>query len=568
MKTSPISKVRYILTCYFYLSVVLLFVPIFINFDSHHDGLILSTTLELRRALENGGEWPFNQYGQLWAFPFALLSFLVDDQYLLLSMRLLTFLFYLATAYLIHRVSGRFLRGVIVQVPVFLYLLAQPFALGLNSTFLPWPSALCVLLITLVLERLTTEPKSSSTEKTKYIVSGILVLLILGTRFQVGAIMLTSIAVLLICHHRFKETVLFLAGFSFSLTLACAYFASMGWLGDSLLDSIVFSSQYVTGDTSTYPVPRVTILFSLLAILCIFIIDIASRKNSRPYVFSNKAFFAVSAVLVACIFGLSLLSTLSFSTWTTLFIRRMWISVSIAFLVYAVLSIGVTAARKRNLFEPNNFHPNILLLISLCSFTQIAPLFDQMHFWWGFSPLVIFLVYIVQAKLPRVHFAQLHIHSSLVLASTFLLLMNIVGVSKQIDAITEPMESTIGAGIYLNDATDNRISKFLNNNVAPDSKVLSLCPNSNAIFSLKSSKSAIREFVLWSPTLDFTFYKESFLAADFDYLIACPLGGAVDFGQAKINESINQILQEYQLVKVESLLDVNGRTWTIYITSK
>ena len=207
------SKSNKVFTICVSASILLLLAPAFINFDSHHDGLILSTVLELKKAVESGGSWPFNQYGQLWAFPFVLVSFIVADQYLLIAIRLLTFIFYLVTVLVIHVTSIRYLSGHYARVPSLLFLVAQPFALGLNSTFLPWPSALCLLLVSIVLERLTAQSKSQLKKDFSSFIVGALVFIIIGTRLQVGFLMLFSIGFLLFMHKQIRDLVFYFFGF-------------------------------------------------------------------------------------------------------------------------------------------------------------------------------------------------------------------------------------------------------------------------------------------------------------------------------------------------------------------
>lgn len=319
-----------LLKSYSYLSILLLLIPAFINFDSHHDGLILSTALKLRKALDNGGAWPFNQYGQLWAFPYALLSFVVSDQYLLISMRLLTFLYYLATAGLIYKVSARFLSGAKIRIPVLLYLLAQPFALGLNSTFLPWPSALCVLLITLALERLTAVGQSFFLKQASYFFTGVLILGILSTRLQVGVLMILSISALLLVHKKINLLICLLSGFTLSIVIVGFYMQSQGWLRDSLYDSMIFTSQYINSDTSTYPIPRITFLLSFLFLIIIIAFNFTLQKRKIAVLLSRKNLKASKVILFGCILCVSIFGSLFFSNFMTLLIRRTWISFTIA----------------------------------------------------------------------------------------------------------------------------------------------------------------------------------------------------------------------------------------------
>lgn len=216
------------------------------------------------------------------------------------------------------------------------------------------------------------------------------------------------------------------------------------------------------------------------------------------------------------------------------------------------------------MFGDTSYRKNILVLLSICSFTQIVPLFDQMHFWWGFSPLVILIVYVIQERLLKPQTLMIPLRSAFVLLTSLALIMNMFGIFRQIESVKEMMDPAIGSAVYLNDATDNTISIFLNKNINPRSTVLSLCPNSNAIFSLKSSRSAIREFVLWSPTFSFSKYKNSFLNADFDFIVSCPMVNTGDIGQQKINASIFRVVDEFDVKKVDSFADAHGREWFIY----
>lgn len=548
---------------YIFMSVVLLAVPIFINFDSHHDGLILTTTLELRRAIESGGDWPFNQYGQLWALPFTLISFLVSDQYLLISIRLCTLAYYLASALLIQKVSSRYLSGTISRVPSLIYLLAQPFSLGLNSTFLPWPSALCSFLIIVVLERLTRKFPTQRNSDYAHFSAGILVCGIVGTRFQVGLLLVLLIPIMLFLHRKSREAWIFLTSFFASLMIVESLFYSKGWLKDSLYDSIVFSSQYVSDDTSTYPFPKVTFVLSAFFLVVIAIIVTYVAKRGESVVVSIKTISLVFFGLLILIVIASLFSELELITWLTLLIRRLWISTSISILLYTLVLLGLSLKRK-TFFVEQTYLRNLLVLFSCCSFTQIAPLFDQMHFWWGFSPLVILIVvfwneYFLKGEALRSLFKPIF-----VLLGATLLLVNIFGVVNQVHSTTNSMDSSIAVGVLTADSADGQISKFLNANIRRGSSVLNLCPNSNVFFSVKSSYSSIRQFVLWSPTFDFSEYKRNFVRARFDYIVACPLNHPGDPGQIKVNSSIKEIVSKSRLPIHRSFADSHGRTWAIY----
>ena len=155
---------------------------------------------------------------------------MVGDQYLLIAMRLMTFFYYICSYVFIFKISSRYLNGFYLRIPPLLFLLAQPFALGLNSTFLPWPSALCTLLITAVLERLTSSQPSQAKTNLASIFSGVLIAGIVGTRLQVGVLMLISIVLLLLLHGRFRQGIFILIGFLSALISFQVIMYSQGWL--------------------------------------------------------------------------------------------------------------------------------------------------------------------------------------------------------------------------------------------------------------------------------------------------------------------------------------------------
>jgi hypothetical protein len=187
-----------------------------------------------------------------------------------------------------------------------------------------------------------------------------------------------------------------------------------------------------------------------------------------------------------------------------------------------------------------------------------------MHFWWGFSPLVILIVQTLQRDFSYIDVVRTYFRPGFVVISTILIVINLLGVAIQTYSAKARMSSSIASGILVSDSTDNEISEFLNKHVPPRASILTLCPNSNAIFSLKSSKSAIREIVLWPPTFDLIKYRDDFLGAKYDFAIACPLSKTFDPAQLKINVAIDEVINSSKLLPIVSLTDAHNRKWTIY----
>ena len=69
---------------------ILIWIPlIFIGFDSHHDGLILTTVNMIHDSIRNRGEWPFNQYGPFWAIPFVLFTYFLPNALVFTTLRII-----------------------------------------------------------------------------------------------------------------------------------------------------------------------------------------------------------------------------------------------------------------------------------------------------------------------------------------------------------------------------------------------------------------------------------------------------------------------------------------------
>jgi hypothetical protein len=167
----------------------------FIGYFSHHDGLMITTVSQIQAAMKNNGPWPFNQYGSFWAFVYAIPTWNVQYEYLLVSMRILTLVFYFLTAWLTYKIGRLFGGPVFATAAAILLLGNQPFLFDL----LPWPSAVAMPIITLIsfllLRKVAQTSISETRRKLEVAAIGVLIPLLILSRVQVGLIML----IVLIC---------------------------------------------------------------------------------------------------------------------------------------------------------------------------------------------------------------------------------------------------------------------------------------------------------------------------------------------------------------------------------
>jgi len=532
-----------------------LVLPIFFGFDNHHDGLILSTVHEVQNALRNSGPWPFNQYGQFWVFPFVVVSFPFNPSATLLIIRILTLFYYLISGWVFFTIANRYLTKRVSLAIVLLFFTAQPFSLGLNSSFLPWPSAFNLMVIALIIERLTSEIDSKRRNCFRYFCVGALVGVSFMTRLQIGALLLFALLVYIALKRNFKQVALVTLGFITINMTVLILFGFRGWISDSFYDSVFFGSNYVRGDSSY--VSLLLIRYSQ------GVSDLARRIRFQHLV---AIFLSIAIILMF----VSNKSDLPLNTWWTLLVRRCWISISISLIAFYVTYrfINYLRDRKRKTISGVPVLENFIAIICVISSAQIVPLFDQMHYWWAFGPFVLLIPAILK-ELRFYSYFEKETFWKLCIASFLILTMvNSLGVAAQFNTQVENLPSSVGSYVSVSKARASDevlISRYLKHHIENHSTVLNLCPNSDVFFENPTLRSSVREFVLWSPFMNYNRYKADFLNARFDYLVSCEFVSPAQLPEEDLNRAIINIRSHYDVEQLSALPDRQGRIWKIYI---
>ena len=163
--------------------------PFLAGYYSHHDGLILANARILRESLNNGGPWPFNQYGSFGILPQTFFSFLFPIDYQLLSLRIFTLICYWSTGYLLFKLSNVFTTQNNSYLVVIIYCVSQPFN---GSNFLPWASS---FLMPIVIAHTYLFARTINNQKIvhgriqpRILFAGFLLPMILLSRAQIGVL--------------------------------------------------------------------------------------------------------------------------------------------------------------------------------------------------------------------------------------------------------------------------------------------------------------------------------------------------------------------------------------------
>lgn len=472
----------------FWIGSSLLWIPLcFINFDSHHDGIILTTVNQLKLAFESSSSWPFNQYGSVWAFPYLLVSLIVPHTLLLVSIRILTITFYVLTSYVLYKSAVLLFNKKTARVTIYVFMTFQPFLGPWNTSLLPWPSSLVLLLVSLILYLLLISIGPGSAKvKRNLVVVGVLTAIILGSRIQVGALLLLSIS-LLVYFLRIGELRYFISGLILWMMPWSLFLHVHGWFISSLYDSVVLGSQFLGSDHLHYPLPILSFVAGIF--LYIWLELTLAKKMNMLFHLS----FLVSAISATLILSKRVLGdSFNLSNYMSVTQRKFLAALFFAALIYVFAEYIRLISKNRDLAGSRKV---CLYTISICSAAQAWPFFDQMHIWWSFAPLVI----VISEKLSAVPFSQLRTLRPLgyfvtLALMSFLVLVQFTGNKTELTALDQNF-------IFVNQ-TDNleeaRIQSFIERNIPKKSRVLNLCPNAYPFFLPGKYVSDSRFFVYWS----------------------------------------------------------------------
>lgn len=546
----------------------------FYNFDSHHDGLILSTVTLTKSAISNGGEYPFNQYGPIWAIPFVILSSLVNPEHLFIFMRLLTVGFYFLSAFLLWKTSRFFVGAKQSIITVILFFGCQPFTTDFGSDLVPWPSAF-VMPIAMTTAYLMFSIFDEATNKQKKCFNavgiGLLIPLVIGSRLQVGVLLL-GVALYAIHLSTFSQRkyFYFLIGLLFSSILVALALFHLGWMKDAFFDQIIYGATYLTADKSTFPKPIITITGILIFALLFKIVPLIIKLKTK---FKKKSMLIfLTLVIIASVFiGMVLWHQRSIEPINVLVIltRRFWITFSLGALLYAVLKIYILQGRKifAEIVQPKKIQFEILTLCAICLESQVYPLFDQMHFWWG-SPLTLLVVVIILMDiLNRIEIQPGFLGKWKKVSLLIILVTVLAPWSAQVGASKVAFPRSVGAMLYTSQSESDyqhSLQKFFDRNILKGERVLNLCEDTDVFFEQSKYISASRFFVYWGEPMSHSqIIYSSFLNSNPDVIVTCDLTHRPTIRETE--EGLQAAILNKMRVNRDSVKIFSGKKqWAIY----
>jgi hypothetical protein len=546
-----------------FLSLMWLPAP-FIGFFSHHDGLMVTTVMQVKQALMEQNQWPFNQYGPSWALFFGYILNDVPGNHLLVSMRIIILTGYAITGIFTYK-TARLFGGKNLSVLSLILLTAnQPFVFDL----LPWPSAFVMPLVSmfayLIISTIDSEKKGVEKLNRKLLLSGALIPLIVLSRIQVGCILLAVGIWAVIAFQERRQLMSFLSGFAFSSAITIGFLAQNGWLIDAVKDQVVFGSSYLHSENN--PFPKFTIGLVLIILTSMFLARKFPIKALRiEFRRCNSTVCVPIALFLLIVLVLSMRhDVLQLLTLTT---RKIWVSVPLACMAYLTLKTLSRArynSERKGLAVKNNRN-TVLLLISIGSYSQIFPLFDQMHSWWGYAPSAILIALVFREITEKYDRNNLRIYQYT--AVTVLTILAVVTQTVQFQnniplKATEQFSLTFTS---MEQASEmSKLQDFFSNSMPKGSKVLNLCENTDVFFNDQFISSASRVFVFWPAMEKSEYLIKEIKKSKQDYAVLCrnleiPRLKYMETGAPRVLDKLNG-----KFIRVNQLRSNSGYEWIIY----
>lgn len=471
------------------------------GFDPHHDGLIVSTVNNIRLGSGGNNDWPFNQYGPAWFLLLKVITSQVSSDWIFLSLRIITLLFYFLTFLFSFILARKFLDRTLSLFALFFLMVIQPFASDFNSDMIPWPSALSMAIIPLAAWLLICAKEQNLFHRKliSVLCLSAAVTIVTLTRVQVGILLTLLVGLILVAYRQKQQLIIFLLSLFAQYSIILLYLVKMNWLDAVFSDVFKFGSLYVTGDRSTFPRPTWTIILVIL-FLIIFEIGVRVRLSEIANSKSLKlaviflSFLGVSAMVLLARRGLTPTQYLSVG------FRRIWIALLLAVVISTIVKalLNITSNKKLPSFKLAT-----LILFSAAAEIQVWPLFDQMHAWWASTPAVILLV----SRAKKVwEYQEISFPSTRISLLTVILALTLTYTITFLSSISHervPLNIKGYSGILLSEKDGNEIfavNKFLESKITQGGKVLNLCTNGDPFFVPSTGiSSAARAFVFWSP---------------------------------------------------------------------
>jgi hypothetical protein len=509
---------------------------VFYGFHEHHDGLMLSTIRLAKSSLLSGGEYPFNQYGSFWIAPYLGISLITPDSSLLASMRLITFILYCLTGVYTYKIAAKIFNARTAKISILIFLLAHP--VGLEP--IPWPSSVSLFLTVYLTWLIIAHASTSNLNHSVIflIAAGAVCVMNVLTRVQIGFLSLV-VVVSYLALTNLRNIVHFIYGVIGFSILYSLLLMKLGWFSDSLRDEFLFGWSVATNPLTDRTLPKTSLAFLALLLLLMLVYFLVRSRLIAPKIFIIfSAYFAVFALVLARI----LLE--GFPT----IVGKLWVAV----LIFACLLSGLVLIKA---VQKKNYEECLLVGLSFAAASQIYPLFDIMHAWWGLTPVVIILASQLDFMIARYELVW-RLAPTLVVASLVFSAGHASGIASPSSEVDQKDLRFIRLDPS-SSASYKEVTRFFVEYIPAGSSVLNLCQDARIFFRPNFVQSASRYFVYW-PTMGMVEdIRNSLLKSKPEYVVWCS-----DPNSLEVDSIIKKFTSAPYLLQGE--FQAGERTVTVY----
>jgi len=440
----------------------------------------------------------------------------------------------------------------------------------MGSDLVPWPSGIVMPIVVLVFYS-SIKILHQINIKANLFLIGILIPIIVFTRFQIGILSFASTVIVLTYNRRWDFYFWFFFGFITSFGAIIIFLSRLGWLNDAIYDELVFGLTYLSADKSTFPKPVIT--FSGISLVVLFLLFLSRYEYFRIYVRRVKFLLAfITILLPSVLFYILWKRKLDILQTEVVVTRRFWIMIVLGSVLFLLVDLFRNFFLRKNsirFFLSENRKTIILFVFSASLQSQAYPLFDQMHFWWG-SPIsfltltVVFAGVLRDLKLKASHYKFFSLSLAVILSISILV--------PWINQISKPkleFPPMIGSKIYAYPTSTREqesLYRFFQSNMPIGSSVLNLCDDTNVYFSAGLYHPSSRFFVLWAEQMSHA--KQIFnnmRNSNPDFVLTCDLthAPALRTTQELMRDKLMAGMSGSRIL-IGTYVGVENKHWSIY----
>ena len=244
-------------------------------------------------------------------------------------------------------------------------------------------------------------------------------------------------------------------------------------------------------------------------------------------------------------------------------VRRFWIGSFLGLGMFAILK-AITSIKQKSL-QDSGRTTIWLFMYGGMGMVQLYPLFDQVHFWWGLSPLVIPIAAFLIEQLKSARY-DLRNFATVCLISLGIITVIVPSVQRALsdrDIYAGRLISLVKVSpeSNLNQAV---IQNFFSRSIDKGARVLNLCHNSDVFFNRSLAHSSSRYFIYWPPFTYMASIEVEITNSRPDVIVTCSQS-QVPLATKVTNEAQLRIITRsgFDVEAIERIL-LNGTEWKIF----